>query len=189
MKPVLLVVDVQRGFDDPAWGDRNNPEAETKMLELMRIWRNKDFPIIHVQHVSQDPNSKLHPSNSGFAFKKGFEPLEEEYFIRKKVNSCFIGTELDNYLKNNGYQTLIVIGLTSNHCISTTVRMAGNLGYRTYVCDDATAAFEATSYDGLHLTAEEVHRHALSALHEEFAEVVSCYQVINLVEETTKTTS
>ncbi|WP_339146001.1 MULTISPECIES: cysteine hydrolase family protein [unclassified Sutcliffiella] len=185
MKPVLLVVDVQKGFDDPAWGQRNNPDAEDKMLELMRVWRKKEFPIIHVQHVSQDPNSKLHPSSPGFALKPGFEPLEDEYFIRKNVNSCFIGTQLDSYLKKNGYQTLIVIGLTSNHCISTTVRMAGNLGYRTYVCCDATAAFEAVSYDDMKLTAEEVHRHALSALHKEFAEVVSSNEVINMMNQQT----
>ncbi len=183
MKPVLLVVDVQKGFDDPSWGQRNNPDAELRMLELLKAWRQRDYPIIHVQHVSQDQSSKLHPSNPGFALKKGFEPLEEEYFIRKKVNSCFIGTELDSYLKNNGYQTLVVVGLTSNHCISTTVRMAGNLGYRTYVCSDATAAYEATSYDGLHLSAEEVHRHALSALNQEFAEVVTSEDLLAFIQE------
>ena len=183
MKPVLLVVDVQKGFDDPGWGQRNNPDAEDRMLELMKAWRQKEFPIIHVQHVSQDPNSKLHPSNPGFALKSGFEPMEDEYFIRKNVNSCFIGTQLDSYLKKNGYQTLIVIGLTSNHCISTTVRMAGNLGYGTYVCSDATAAYEAVSYDGLKLSAEDVHRHALSALHQEFAEVTTTKEVVELIQQ------
>ncbi|MCM3616099.1 cysteine hydrolase [Sutcliffiella horikoshii] len=181
MKPVLLIVDVQKGFDDPEWGKRNNLNAEDRMLELMQGWRHKELPIIHVQHVSQNLNSKLHPSKPGFALKKGFEPMEGEYFIRKTVNSCFIGTQLDSYLKKNGYQTLFVIGLTSNHCISTTVRMAGNLGYRTYVCSDATAAYEAISYDGLELSAEEVHRHALSALHKEFAEVITSKEALNMI--------
>ncbi|MGD6993712.1 cysteine hydrolase family protein [Sutcliffiella horikoshii] len=185
MKPVLLVVDVQKGFDDPTWGQRNNPDAEDRMLELMKSWRQKEFPIIHVQHVSQDPNSKLHPSNPGFSLKPGFEPMEDEYFIRKNVNSCFIGTQLDSYLKENGYQTLFVIGLTSNHCVSTTVRMAGNLGYRTYVCSDATAAYEAVSFDGLKLSAEDVHRHALSALHKEFAEVITSKEVLKLIQQHT----
>ncbi|CAG9621908.1 cysteine hydrolase family protein [Sutcliffiella rhizosphaerae] len=182
MKPVLLVVDVQKGMDEPTWGIRNNIQAEEKMLELLNVWRKNELPIIHVQHVSQNPESPLHPSYPGFQLKTGFEPKEDEYFIRKKVNSCFIGTNLDNYLKNNGYQTLIVIGLTSNHCISSTVRMAGNLGYRTYVCSDATAAFETTSYDGVDLTADEVHRHALSSLHQEFAEVVTTNNVISMIE-------
>ncbi|WP_078380585.1 cysteine hydrolase family protein [Sutcliffiella halmapala] len=178
MKPVLIVIDVQKGFNDPSWGTRNNPNAEEKMLQLLSSWRKHEYPIIHVQHVSQNPQSTLHPSHPGFSQKKGFEPQEDEYLIRKKVNSSFIGTELDSYLKNNGFETLVIVGLTTNHCVSTTARMAGNLGYRTFVCHDATACFNSVSYDGIHFEAEEVHRLALTSLHKEFAEVVSVKDVI-----------
>ncbi|QFT89030.1 Streptothricin hydrolase [Bacillus sp. THAF10] len=181
MKPVLLVVDVQKAFEEPSWGKRSNPKAESNMLELLKVWRENELPIIHVQHASQNPSSTLHPSKPGFTLKEGFEPFKDEYLIRKSVNSSFIGTDLDQYLKNNNYQTLVVVGLTANHCVSTTVRMAGNLGYRTYVCEDATAAFEMTSHDGLHLSAEDVHRHALAALHHEFAEVVSTEDIIKVI--------
>jgi nicotinamidase-related amidase len=178
MKPVLIVIDVQKGFDDASWGKRNNLDAEEKMLQIISTWRKHEFPIIHVQHVSQDKHSTLHPSNQGFSFKKGFEPQEDEYLIRKKVNSAFIGTELESYLKNNGFQTIVIIGLTTNHCVSTTARMAGNLRYQTFVCHDATACFNAISYDGVLYGAEEVHRLALTSLHKEFGEVVSVEEVI-----------
>jgi len=141
-RPVLLLIDVQEGFYSPEWGERNNLDAEKNMLTLLQAWRRQDYPVIHVQHASENPDSPLHPSSKGFQFKEGFGPQEDEYLIRKHVNSCFIGTELDSYLKSNGYDTLILIGLTTNHCVSTTARMAENLGYRTYVVNDATACFD-----------------------------------------------
>lgn len=99
------------------------------------------------------------------------------------MNSRFIGTELDSYLKSNGYDTLILIGLTTNHCVSTTARMAGNLGYRTYVVNDATACFDCTSYDGkTKLCAEDVHTFALSSLHGEFATVVSTKETLQVLQ-------
>ncbi len=181
-RPVLVVIDVQKGFNQPIWGKRNNPHAEKQMLTLIEEWRKQDYPIIHVQHASKNPDSPLHPANPGFQFQEGFGPNEDEYFIRKSVNSCFIGTELDSYLKANGYETLVIVGLTTNHCVSTTVRMAGNLGYRVYVVHDATACFERESYDGVtRYDAETVHQLALASLHGEFGEVVSTEQVLDVV--------
>ncbi|WP_110113328.1 cysteine hydrolase family protein [Bacillus sp. CGMCC 1.16541] len=181
-RPLLLVIDVQKGFNHAAWGSRNNKHAETNMLKLIQTWRHKDYPIIHVQHASQNPDSPLHPSTPGFQFKDGFGPIEDEYLIRKQQNSCFIGTELDNYLKSNGYDTLVLVGLTTNHCVSTTARMAGNLGYRTYVVHDATACFELAAYDRTaHFEAEVVHQLSLSSLHGEFATVVSTDDVMQVV--------
>ncbi|TYR80564.1 cysteine hydrolase [Priestia megaterium] len=182
-RPLLLLIDVQKGFEDKEWGERNNPQAEQNMLNLLQAWRHQDYPIIHVQHASENLNSPLHPTSKGFHFKEGFGPIEGEYLIRKHVNSCFIGTELDNYLKSNGYDTLILAGLTTNHCVSTTARMAGNLGYRTYVVHDATACFNVTSYDGnTTLSAEDVHTFALSSLYNEFATVVSTEETIQVLQ-------
>ena len=86
-RPVLLLIDVQEGFYLPQWGERNNLEAEKHMLTLLQAWRRQDYPVIHVQHASENPDSPLHPSSKGFQFKEGFGPQEDEYLIRKHVNS------------------------------------------------------------------------------------------------------
>jgi hypothetical protein len=57
--------------------------------------------------------------------------------------------------------------------------MAGNLGFDTYVVSDATAAFEWVSHLGTRLEPEEVHFHALAALHGEFATVVTASSIID----------
>jgi len=127
----LLVVDVQLGFDDPKWGRRNNPDAESNISRLIHLWRSAKRPVIHVQHCSVEPDSPLRPELPGCQFKPEAMPAEGEPVFKKKVNSAFIGTELESYLKDNEIKHLVIVGLTTDHCISTTTRMAGNLGFIT----------------------------------------------------------
>ena len=57
--PALLLIDVQRGFDDPRWGARNNPDAEHRIAALLAAWRKVSWPILHAQHMSTEPGSPL----------------------------------------------------------------------------------------------------------------------------------
>lgn len=169
----LLVVDVQQGFDDPFWGRRNNPDAEAQIAILLHAWRHTKRPVIHIQHMSTSPTSPLRPGQPGNAIKQIAYPLPDEPIITKRVNSAFIGTDLENRLGHLGAETLVIVGLTTNHCVSTTARMAGNFGFTTYVVSDATATFDRVGPDGVLYRAEEIHAISLASLHDEFATVVN----------------
>jgi len=169
----LLIIDVQQGFDDPRWGRRNNPGAEDNIARLLDAWRNMSRPIIHVQHLSREDGSPLRPGQPGYAIKDAARPLPGEPVVQKGVNSAFIGTNLEARLRAAGVTTLIIAGLTTDHCVSTTTRMAGNLGFTAYVVSDATATFDRTGPDGRHYDAATVHDLALASLHGEFATVVT----------------
>ena len=173
----LLVIDVQQGFDDPFWGRRNNPDAENKIAQLLSAWRQAAMPVIHVAHDSKFENP-LHPRRPGNAFKPEVAPRAGELVYRKSVNSAFIGTTLETDLRRAGVTTLVIAGLTTNHCISTTTRMAGNLGFTTYVVSNATATFDRAGLDGRLRPAAEVHASALSDLDGEFATVVDADMVL-----------
>jgi nicotinamidase-related amidase len=180
-RPALILVDIQKGFDDIAYwgGQRNNPDAELKANELLKIWREHSLPIFHVQHCSSNPSSPLHKTNAGNKFKDVVAPEDGEQIIKKNVNSAFIETDLQARLKRAMIKTVVIVGLTTDHCISTTVRMAGNMGYKTFVVSDATATFNKKGANGQNYSAELIHETALASLHNEFATVVKTAWLIS----------
>ena len=176
----LVLIDVQEGLDEPRLGQRNNPAAEANMARLLRHWRESGRPIFHIQHMSTEPDSPLQPELPGNVIKAVVAPRGAEPVIQKQVNSAFIGTELDARLRAAQIESLVIVGLTTNHCVSTSARMAGDLGYNTVVVADATAAHELRSYDGSLRDAETVHQLALANLHQEFAAILTTDQVLGL---------
>ncbi|GIQ60171.1 cysteine hydrolase family protein [Flavobacterium collinsii] len=173
--PALLLIDIQKGFNDIAYwgGDRNNTDAEQKAAELLKIWRNKKLPIFHVQHCSSNPKSILNETHPGNEFQDIVKPNQGETIIRKNVNSAFIGTNLKELLEDAKIKTIVIVGLTTDHCVSTTTRMAGNFGYDVYLISDATATFNKKGVNGEEFSAEIIHQTTLASLNEEFAQVVT----------------
>lgn len=111
--------------------------------------------------------------NAGNGFKDIVKPADGEPVIRKNVNSAFIGTDLQERLEADGIRTVVIVGLTTDHCVSTTVRMAGNLGFDVFVVSDATATFNKKGFGGQDFPAELIHETALASLDGEFATVVT----------------
>jgi nicotinamidase-related amidase len=174
----LLIVDVQKGLAQPSLGQRNNPRAETQMASLLAAWREQQAPVIHIRHCSTEADSPLRPELPGNAFKEEVLPAAGEKVFEKTVNSAFIGTGLEKYLRGAGISRLVVVGLTTDHCVSATTRMASDLGFDVTLVSDATAAFERTGYDGIHYSAEDIHRVNLVSLDGEFCAVRSTADIL-----------
>ena len=177
---VLLVVDVQKGFDDYNQTlHRNTPALEANIARLLDAWRRTKRPVVFVQHVSKLQDSPLRPDQPGVEIKDEIRPRDGEPIVQKSVNSAFIGTSLEADLRARGHQTLVVTGMQTNYCVSTTVRMAGNLGFDTYVVSDATATFDNTGPDGRVWPAQLLHDVSLADLHGEFATVIDTQGVLD----------
>ena len=175
---VLLLIDFQQEFVDPSWGERSNSTAEQRAKDLLDAWREADRPLVHIRHDSQEAKSPLQRTQSGFAFKPKVAPNEDEHLVVKQVNSAFVGTNLQLWLEEHGYERLVLTGLTTDHCVSTTARMAENLGFRVIVVADATATFERETPTGRTVAADENHQVALAQLRGEFATVADTEQVL-----------
>lgn len=179
--PALILIDIQKGFDDVNYwgGERNNPDAELVAGKLLSLWRKIGLPVFHVRHCSSNPNSRLAEGQPGNEFQDSVAPSADEIIIKKNVNSAFIGTDLKQQLDAACITKLVIAGLTTDHCVSTTVRMAGNYGYDTYVVKDAVAAFCKTGTNGHPFSAEIIHETALASLNNEFAAVTDAETIFN----------
>jgi len=175
----LLVIDVQKAFDDPAWGPRNNRSAEANIASLIKFWRKKQGKVIHIHHSASDEikESRFHPSNIGHETKDEGQPNSGEAIFKKIVNSAFIGTQLEQYLRENNIDKLVVVGLTTDHCVSTSVRMAANLGFEVTLISDATATFDR-ELNGIHYTANQIHNIQLASLNNEFCQLKTTDMVL-----------
>ena len=172
--PALILIDVQKAFlDENYWGgNRNNKDAEKICGKILTKWRELKLPVYHIRHSSIHPKSIFHHSSSGFDFNENVLPAPGEPIITKNVNSAFIGTDLKEQLDSNAIKTLVIVGITTDHCVSTTTRMAGNYGYETYLISDATATFDRIGIDGGKIDSDLIHHIALSSLNNEFTIVI-----------------
>ncbi|GAC1649022.1 MAG: cysteine hydrolase family protein [Acidobacteriaceae bacterium] len=170
--PALLLIDVQQAFDDPYWGTRNNPHAERNIQELLSAWREHRLPVVHVKHNSVLPTSPLRPGAPGNDHKAEAMPRPGEPVFEKTVNSAFIGTRLEAYLREQGIEELVIAGITTDHCVSTTTRMAANLGFSVELVGDACCTFDRKDELGNYYSADLMHRTALTSLNGEFARIV-----------------
>ena len=192
----LLLVDVQVGFNHPTeWGiKRSNPDLEQNVPLLLGSFRkaaeegpaHSGLSIVHVYHSSLNPASPLHASSPGIAFQPYATPLAHEPVFCKSVNSSFIGTKLEEWLREHGIRRLVVGGITTDHCVSTTIRMAANLGVTDYkdekgeakkgeviLVEDATATWNKGQFD-----AETVHQVQVESLRGEFCTVMTTSEVV-----------
>ncbi|WP_433264488.1 cysteine hydrolase family protein [Actinosynnema sp. CS-041913] len=167
----LILIDVQRGFDDPAWGARNNPEAEANIAALLDHWRG---PLVLVRHDSTKPDSLLAPGQEGNRFKPELADANPDLMFAKKVNSAFHGeVDLHAWLTDRGITDIVLAGIQTNMCVETTARVGGNLGYRVRVVLDATFTFDLED-----LTADQLAQATATNLRGGgFAEIVSTKDV------------
>lgn len=179
----LLVIDVQVAFvqRDERGDARSNPDAERRILQLLEIFRERDLAIVHIHHHSLEPESLFRAELPGAAVQEFAAPRTPEPVYIKHANGAFIGTTLENDLHQRGIDTLVCCGATGNHCVETTTRMAGNLGFDTYFIHDAVWTYDATGPDGRSHTADEVLSMTVCNLHNEFATVLTADELAALI--------
>jgi nicotinamidase-related amidase len=183
----LLMIDVQDGVDVlQYWGGedgrRNNPGAEANIRKLLIAWRARGLPVFYTAHDSLEADSPLKLTEPGGAFKAGLEPRDSEPVFSKDVNSGFIGTNLDIALRRAGVVRLVVVGFFTNMCVATTVRMAGNMGYDTYLIDDACACTNRVGPDGTDYDAELIHNTSVANLNGEFCTALMTETTLELLD-------
>ncbi|MFD0998849.1 cysteine hydrolase family protein [Ohtaekwangia kribbensis] len=182
-QPALIVIDVQKGIDEAGhWGgNRNNPQAEENIVYLLRAWRDKNFPVMFVQHCSVSNVSPFRPGYAGNDFKDIVKPFVNDNVFKKSVTNAFIGTSLQQTLTDHRVSEVVITGFVTNNSVEATARMAGDLGFKTTVVTDATAAFDKQGIDGTIYPAYLVHALSLAHLKDEYASIATTAEVLQYI--------
>ncbi|KAI0098746.1 isochorismatase hydrolase [Nemania sp. FL0031] len=197
-RTALLLIDIQQGFNDPSYTGRSTPNFESNIAKLLKAFRAaENAHVIHVCHHSRSDTSPLHPSRPGVQFMEYAAPQPGEIVRSKDVNSAFVGTDLESVIRGLEIERLVVVGLTTGHCISTSVRMASNLRVVNHphggvaagqiapgeiiVVSDATAMYNR-SYAGKEYDGNTLHTINLATLDDEFCVVRDTEEVLHLLD-------
>jgi nicotinamidase-related amidase len=178
-RAALLVVDVQKAFDEAAFrGPRNNHACEANVAALIGAWRERGEPVVFVRHDSQQDGSPLRPGVSGNDFKEAVSG-EPDLLVTKHVNSAFHGDpDLERWLRDNAVAGIVVCGIQTNMCCETTARVGANLGFDMRFAIDATHTFDLRDRDGQTITADELARVTAANLDPEFGRVLTTAEAI-----------
>lgn len=172
-KKALVVIDVQKAFEnEKIFGKVSNPRVSMNIASTIEKFRVKGDLIIYIQHRNMGVDSQFNPVNKGFQFQDIINPLETEPIVIKDVNSAFIGTDLEEILELNKIEKLYICGLKTPHCVSTTTRMAGNLGYNTHLIEECTASFPLVDKNNELISESDIQRISIATLNDEFAKIV-----------------
>ena len=101
--------------------------------------------------------------------------------FEKTVNSCFMGTNIQEILDDRDCKSVVIVGLNTDHCVSSSARMAANLGYHTILISDAMATFDRVGINGKIYDSDLVHNITLASLKDEFATVLSSKELFELL--------
>jgi nicotinamidase-related amidase len=173
MARALLLIDIQRdyfpGGRHPLVGSDRAADAASSVLADFRA---RAEPIVHVQHSWDGPDAAyLKPGTSGFAHDDRVAPAGEEPIVVKEAPNAFVGTGLEQRLRDGGIDQLVVAGMMTSMCVDATVRAAVDLGFSVTVVGDACAAPDL-EHAGVRVPGEQVHAAFLAALAEGYADVV-----------------
>lgn len=182
-QPALIVIDVQKGIDEVEhWGgNRNNPQAEENIVYLLEAWRYRNLPVLFVQHCSVSNVSPFRPGYIGNEFKDIVKPFVTDKVFQKTVTNAFIGTDLQQVLTHYNISDVAITGFVTNNSVEATARMAGDLGFKTTVVSDATAAFDKQGTDGIIYPSHLVHALSLANLKDEYASIATTAEVLQYI--------
>ena len=175
----LIIIDMQRDYFPGGKMELvGADEASAKAHDLLAAFRESGEPLVHVRHefaeadapffVAGSPGAEIHPA---------VEPLPGETVITKEEANAFLGTGLEDLLREKDIDEVVVCGMMTSMCVDASVRAATDLGFKATIAADACAAPTLPSGDNL-IDGRTVHNAFLAALGTFVAEVRPTDEII-----------
>lgn len=176
----LVVIDFQNEYFDGKMPIPNGKKALENARRLVNFSHQQGMPVYFVQHLGP-ANGPLFAKGSHFAeFHKELQPTKADYVITKETPSSFVGTALDEQLKGQGIKQLIITGLMTHMCVSSTARDAVPLGYQVIIPEDATATRDLATWDNKVVEHNVLQEAALAGVADVFVEIKTTDEVLKM---------
>ena len=178
MKTALILIDIQNDYFSGGKMELEGPlEAAAQARKLLDLFRERGWPTIHVQHISNRPGATFFlPETEGMKFHESIAPLADETVITKHFPNSFRETNLLEHLKGVSAERLVICGSMTHMCVDATTRAAADLGYPVLVAADACAT-RALTYGETKIPAEHVHGAFLAAL-KSYGQVLATEEIL-----------
>ena len=173
MKAALILIDIQKDYFP---GGRMElvgmNDASRNARELLRFFREKKWPIFHIQHIAvRDGATFFLPNSVGMEIHENVKPLLGETIIQKHHPNSFLNTKLHEELLKAGIESVVICGAMSHMCIDATTRAAADLGFQCTVVHDACATRDLIFNDKA-VPADMVHSAFMAAFQSVYAKVM-----------------
>jgi nicotinamidase-related amidase len=168
----LIIIDVQNDYFEGGACQLVNPmQTSLNIKKLLEQFREKNLPIIHIQHFSiREGATFFVPDSFGVQIHENVKPIKDEIVIEKNYPNSFIETNLEEVLDSLNIKELVVCGMMSHMCVDSTVRAAFDKGYKCEVVYDACTTKDLNINDQI-VKAQDVHNSFMAGLNYLFAEV------------------
>ncbi len=172
-RPALLVIDIQNFYFE---GGRiplvGSVAASLEARSALEAFRARKLPVIHVQHMPRGIE-RFEPgvTDPQLAIQANVAPLAGEPVVVKHSFNSFLGTGLQELLKERGVKTLVIAGMQTHMCVEAAVRAGADLGYDIVLIEDACATRDLTLH-GRTVPAASIQAAVLAALNGSYAKVV-----------------
>jgi nicotinamidase-related amidase len=172
MARTLLIIDIQRDYFPGGAYPLVDPEAAAiNAAQLLAAFRDAGEPVIHMQHVWDAPDAPfMRAGTPGMEIHELVAPVDGEPVLQKTEPNSFLGTDLEDELRRNAPDELVVAGMMSSMCVDATVRAAAEKGFAVVVAHDACAAPEL-QFDGREIAGRDVHGAFMAALGDGYAQL------------------
>jgi nicotinamidase-related amidase len=166
----LLLIDCQREYVDGRLPLVGVAAALAECRRLLEGARAAGAPVVHVVHLGSKGGA-FDPEGPHGAVAAEVAPADGESIVAKRLPNAFAGTDLQEVLTRLGRKDIVVGGFMTHMCVSSTVRAALDLGWRTTVVGSAAATRDLPSPAGGIVPAAQLHAFELAALADRFAVV------------------
>ena len=179
MTTALMLIDFQNDyFPGGKWELEETDLAANHAAEMLRVFRKKGLPVVHIRHEFPNSNAPFfQPGSEGAKIYPILAPQANEPVVLKHQANGFQDTNLKAILDSAQINRLVICGAMSHMCIDATTRAARDFGYECVVAHDACATL-ALQFEGISVPAKQVHAAFMGALGFSSAKVVTSQQAL-----------